>query len=281
MPGAHLRNTLQTLALLVGMALVLGALGWLLAGWGGVAWGLLMVLGTLLLVPRLSGDLLARLMGAIPLGPRAAPELHQLLAHLASLAGLPQPPGIYLLPGPSPQAMSFGSRAAPALALSEGLLFVLDRRELTGVLAHELAHLRNNDLGVMLLAAVVGRIIAILALTGQIMLVIALPAVILGVTDIPWLALLLLAIAPLVSDLMQLGLARTREYEADHQAAVLTGDPEGLARALIRLERSQRGWWEVWYAPLRRWEPPSWLRTHPGTGERVRRLRQMAETGLF
>ncbi|MFZ5466938.1 MAG: zinc metalloprotease HtpX [Pseudomonadota bacterium] len=276
MVGFRLRNSLQTLALLIGMAMVLGALGWILGGWGGVAWALFMVMATMLLVPRLSGDLLARLMGAIPLGSYAAPELHGLLARLTERAGLDQPPRLYLLPGSSLQAMSFGSRDAPAMAVTEGLLFVLERRELTAVLAHELAHLRNNDLGVMLLAAVVGRITAILALAGQIMLLLALPALALGVADIPWLALLLLAFAPLFSDLMQLGLARTREYDADHQAALLTGDPEGLARALIRLERAQRSWWETWFTPLHQWEPPSWLRTHPPTAERVRRLMELA-----
>ncbi|MGB9670099.1 MAG: zinc metalloprotease HtpX [Halothiobacillaceae bacterium] len=275
MLGAHLRNALQTLALLIGMAMVLGGLGWILGSWGGVAWALLMVLATLLLVPRLSGDLLARLMGAMPLGAHAAPELHELLVRLTERAGLDRLPRLYLLPGPSLQAMSFGSRDAPAIAVTEGLLFTLDRRELAAVLAHELAHLRNNDLGVMLLAAVVGRITALLALVGQIMLLLALPAMALGVADIPWLALLVLAFAPLVSDLLQLGLSRTREYDADHQAALLTGDPEGLARVLIRLERAQRSWWEAWFTPLRQWEPPSWLRTHPPTEERVRRLLEL------
>lgn len=270
-----LRNTLQTLALLLGMAMVLGALGWMLAGWGGTAWALLMVIATLLLVPRIPGELMARWMGAVALGIQAAPQLHGMLQQLTERASLERPPRLFLLPGAELQAMSFGSRHAPALAISKGLLFMLERRELEAVLAHELAHLRNNDLGVMLLAAVVGRITAVLALTGQIMLVLALPAMVLGMSDIPWLALFLLAFAPLFSDLMQLGIARTREYDADRVAALLTGDPEGLARALIRLERAQRGWWEAWLAPLRPGEAPSWLRTHPPTEERVRRLRAM------
>jgi heat shock protein HtpX len=277
--GYRLRNTLQTLALLLGMAMVLGSLGWILGGWSGVAWALFMVMATMLLVPRLSGDLLARLMGARPLGPYAAPELHGLLVRLSERAELDQPPRLYLLPGAFLQAMSFGSRVAPAIAVTEGLLYTLGRRELAAVLAHELAHLQNNDLGVMLLAAVVGRVTAMLALLGQIMLLLALPAMALGAADIPWPALLLLSFAPLVSDLMQLGLSRTREYDADHQAALLTGDPEGLARALVRLERAQRNWWEAWFTPLRQWEPPSWLRTHPPTAERVRRLLEMAASG--
>lgn len=276
---ARLRNRLQTLAILGGMAVVLGVLGWLLGGEVGVVWALIMVLITLMFVPRLPGPMLARMMGAQPLTPTAVPELYQLLAHLAARAGLQSLPSLYLLPGPILQAMAFGSREAPALAVSEGLLLTLDRRELAGVLAHELAHLRNDDLSVMLLAAVVGRITALLALVGQLMLILALPAVALGLEHIPWLALLLLAFAPLLSDLLQLGLSRTREYDADHQAALLTGDPEGLARALIRLERAQRGWWEAWFSPLRQWEPPSWLRTHPPTQERVRRLLELAEFG--
>lgn len=271
-----MRNALQTFALLVGMALVLGALGWLLAGWAGVAWALLMVGMTFVLVPRLSGAVLARWMGAVPVREGAAPDLHRLLDGLAKRAGLERPPSLYLLPTQALLAMSFGTRNSPSLALSEGILRVLDVRELTGVLAHELAHLSNNDLRVMLLAAVVGRITAVLAMLGQLMLLFSLPALLLDMGNIPWLALAVLAFAPLLSDLMQLGLARTREYEADEAAARLTGDPEGLARALAHLERVQRGWWEVWFRPLRQWEPPSWLRTHPPTEERVRRLLDMA-----
>lgn len=273
------RNALQTLALLAGMAMVLGALGWLLGGRDGVIWALFMVLLTLLFVPRVPGPVLARLMGAMPLTPQTAPALHALLTQLARRAGLERLPRLYLLPGASLQAMAFGSREAPALAVTEGLLTTLPRRELAAVLAHELAHLRHDDLGVMLLAAVVGRVIAILALAGQLMLILALPALAMGQEDIPWSALLLLALAPLVSDLLQLGLSRTREYDADHEAALLTGDPEGLARALLRLERAQRAWWEAWFTPLRQWEPPSWLRTHPPTQERVRRLLELAESG--
>lgn len=259
------------------MAGVLGALGWIIGGRDGVLWALLMVLITSVFVPRLPGAVMARMMGARPLSPWEVPELYRLLDALAARAGLERLPPLYLLPGPGLQAMAFGARHAPALALTEGLLLSLNRRELAGVLAHELAHLKNDDLGVMLLAAVVGRVTALLALAGQILLIMALPAVALGVEDIPWIALLVLAFAPLLSDLLQLGLSRTREYDADHQAALLTGDPEGLAHALMRLERAQRGGWEAWFSPLRQWEPPSWLRTHPPTQERVRRLLELAE----
>ncbi len=279
MPGFRVRNALQTLALLTGMAMVLGALGWLLAEWAGVVWALFMGAMTFLLVPRLPGAALARWMGAAPVREVEAPDLYHLLDELALRAGLEQPPDLYLLPGPALLAMSFGTRANPALALSEGILRVLDGRELTGVLAHEIAHLRHDDLRVMLLATVVGRITALLAMLGQLMLLFSLPALMLGAEGIPWGVLAILAFAPPLSDLMQLGLARTREYDADAAAARLTGDPGGLVRALERLERTQRGGWEVWFRPLRPWEPPSWLRTHPSTEERVRRLLDMAGEG--
>lgn len=276
---ARLRNRLQSLALLSGMALVLGVLGWLLGGVIGVGWALGLVGLTLIWVPRLPGPRLARLMGAIPLAVHQAPELVWLVERLSQRAGLGRVPPLFLLPGAMPQAMAFGSPRAPALAVTEGLLWTLDRRELTAVLAHELAHLRHDDLGVMLLAAVVGRMTAFLALVGQVMLLLALPAAWLGGFTIPWGALILLAFAPWFSELLQLGLARAREYDADLGAAELTGDPEGLARALVRIERARRPWWAPWYAPLRQWEPPSWLSTHPPTPERVRRLLELAQTG--
>jgi heat shock protein HtpX len=96
-----------------------------------------------------------------------------------------------------------------------------------------------------------------------------------GVTNLPWLLVPLLLFAPQLTTLLQLALSRAREYEADLDAAGLTGDPAGLASALIKLERVQRGPWEQILMPGVRLPEPSLLRTHPPTEERVARLREL------
>jgi len=91
---------------------------------------------------------------------------------------------------------------------------------------------------------------------------------------LPWLAIVLLLLAPLASTLLQLALSRTREFDGDLDAAELTGDPATLATALMKIEQSNEKWWFL-LLPSRHQENPAWTRTHPPTGERVRRLRAL------
>jgi heat shock protein HtpX len=152
-------------------------------------------------------------------------------------------------------------------------------RELTAVLAHEVAHIAHGDLRVMGLADSVSRLTSLFALTGQILLLLALPWFLVGgqMVEVNWLALLVLLLSPHLALLVQLGLSRVREFDADLKAAALTGDPEGLALALARIERASRSWLSIllpgWGNP-----EPSWLRTHPATAERIRRLRTLASS---
>uniref|UniRef100_UPI00123063F1 M48 family metalloprotease n=2 Tax=Acinetobacter baumannii TaxID=470 RepID=UPI00123063F1 len=130
---------------------------------------------------------------------------------------------------------------------------------------HEIAHIANEDLRVMGLADSISRLTHLLALLGQIMLLFSLPALLWGTVAIQCPALLLLA---------QLGLSRVREFDADRLTAELTGDPQGLALALAKIERESRAWLlPGWGNP-----EPSWLRTHPATTERIQRLRELADS---
>jgi heat shock protein HtpX len=113
---------------------------------------------------------------------------------------------------------------------------------------------------------------SMLSLMGQLLLVFTLPLWAVGDVSIPWLAIVVLILAPTLAALVQLGLSRTREYHADLNAAALTGDPEALARALQIMERVQGPWLERIFLPGRRVPDPSLLRTHPPTAERVQRL---------
>ncbi|HAG8207915.1 TPA: M48 family metalloprotease [Escherichia coli] len=114
-----------------------------------------------------------------------------------------------------------------------------------------------------------------LALLGQLAIVLSLPALLLGVAEVNWPALLLLAVAPQLALLAQLGLSRVREFDADRLAAELTGDPHGLASALAKIERVSRSW-RAWLLPGWGNPEPSWLRTHPATAERIERLLELA-----
>jgi heat shock protein HtpX len=107
---------------------------------------------------------------------------------------------------------------------------------------------------------------------GQVLLFLNLPLILLGGTGFPWGMILLLLGAPTVSLLLQLALSRTREFEADQGAAELTGDPEGLARALDRMEAQQRGLMQNLFGIGRSPVGSNLLRTHPPTEERIRRL---------
>jgi heat shock protein HtpX len=172
-------------------------------------------------------------------------------------------------------AFATGSREDSSVAVSDGILRGLTLRELAGVLAHEVSHIANGDLQVMAFADMVSRIAGLLSLAGQLLLVLSLPLMAIGGADVPWVAILILLLAPSMSALVQLALSRNREYDADLGAAELTGDPAGLASALEKLERVGGRYWERILLPDRRVSEPSLLRTHPDTRERVARLREL------
>lgn len=264
----RLFNALQSLALLAAMATLAGYLGWVLLGPDGLAGAALLATVAAALGPRVSTPLVLRLSGAFALHSAQAPELYRLASVLAARAGLPKTPTLWYVPSRAMNAFATGRRDDGAIALTDGLLRRLAPRELAGVLAHEIAHLAANDVWVMTLADTVGRITAVLSLFGQMLLLAWLPAALLAGAEIPLAPLAAMVLAPAVSVLLQLTLSRTREYGADAAAAELTGDPLGLASALQTLERLQGGWLERLFLA----RPPRWLRTHPQTSERVRRL---------
>jgi heat shock protein HtpX len=269
-------NLAHTLVLFAGMLLLLAAAGFFLGGLNGL---LAAVVGAALLIafaPRVSPRVLLRMYGATPVSTAMAPELHALLHELARRAGLPRVPQLYYVPSRLTNAFAVGSRADAALGVTDGLLRGLTGRELAAVLAHEVSHIRHNDLWVMNLADVISRVTSLLANLGQLLLLLNLPLLLAGQRAISWLGILLLLAAPLVSGLLQLALSRTREFDADRGAIALTGDPAGLASALLKLERDTAALLRQMMLPGDRVAQPSILRTHPATSERVARLRQLA-----
>jgi heat shock protein HtpX len=264
-------NRLQTLVLVIALLGICAFAGSLLLGENGLWLALFAGLVALVFEPAAASALTLRLYGARPIGNDEAPAIHDMLHELARRAGLPTVPVPHYVPSAVVNAFATGSRQRSAVALTDGLLRTLTPRELAGVLAHEVAHIAHDDLRVMGLADYVSRLTHLLAMTGQLMLLALLPFVLTGTVKIDLWGLVALAFSPQLALLAQLGLSRTREFDADLAAARLTGDPMGLASALAKIERVNRGWL-AWLLPGWGNPEPSWLRTHPATQERIARL---------
>jgi len=274
------RNYFQSLLLilfLVGLVMLLGELVLGETGrWLALGVGLAAALGA----PAAGSRLTLAAYRARFVPPAQAPDLWSLLQRLAERAQLPATPNLYVIPSHNINAFTVGSRRAASVAVTEGLLHHLTPREIAGVLAHEISHIANGDLFVMALADVASRLTSLLSFVGLTVLILALPVMLLTPLDLPWLGLILLILAPQMALLAQLGLSRVREFEADLSAARLTGDPEGLASALARIERANRSWRD-WLLPGRNPPEPSWLRTHPLTSERIRRLMELSSRQML
>ncbi|MBF0179407.1 MAG: M48 family metalloprotease [Magnetococcales bacterium] len=274
-------NLVQTLAALAGMTGLLSLVGWTLAGEEGVWWSLGVSLLVNLFAPGMAPSLTLRLAGARRIDPSVWPDLHRMVVYLTRRAHLETIPRLYYLPTPIPNAIAVASRGESAVAISDGLLRRLDPHELQAVLAHEISHIKNGDTQVMALADLFRRLTLMLATLGQILLLLLLPFLLAegrGVLPI----LLLLVTAPTLSALLQLSISRTREFAADLDAADLTGNPRALASALRRIESPfARTLLDRLLFPLGHPQEPGWLRTHPATEERIRRLLELEHRHIF
>ncbi|MBK9516255.1 MAG: zinc metalloprotease HtpX [Anaeromyxobacter sp.] len=227
-------NQLKTILLLAALSALLVGAG---AAIGPGAFWLFtaLALGMNLFSYFWSDKLVLRMNGARELPRAEAPRLHALVEELALRAGLPKP-RVFFVDDPAANAFATGRNPERAVvAVTRGLVELLDERELRGVLAHEVAHVRNRDILVASVAAgiatAVSSVANLLAFTGLFG----------GAQDeegSPGGNLLFMLVAPIGATLVQLGISRSREYLADETGARLTGDPLALASALARLQRS-------------------------------------------
>jgi Zn-dependent protease with chaperone function len=273
-----LRNRLHSALLLLGIGGVLGLSAVLIWGWEGLFWALLAVALLILFAPRLPPEAIMRMYRAQEVHPRHAGRVGRVLDILAERAGLPRRPRLYVIPSATLNAFATGTPDNASIAVTAGLLRTLNLRELAGVLAHEVSHIRNNDLWVMGLADAMSRFTQALSTLAMMLAMFNFVGMLAGVIFVSWWAILVLYLAPLVSSLLQLGLSRAREYDADLEGAMLTGDPDGLISALAKLERYTGRFWEDLMFPIpgRRVPQPSLLRSHPRTEDRIARLRELA-----
>lgn len=270
------RNLMHSVFLIGAIGAILVIATSLLWGLAGIAFSLISIGLIILVAPSLPATAVMRLYRANKVEP-GNDQLSRIVDELSRRAELPTRPDLYLIPSATLNAFATGSRQNPTIAITEGLLRRLTMREITNVLAHEMSHIRNNDLWVMNLADIMSRFVQALSYMALALALMNVFGLLTGEAPISWWAVLILYFAPAISSLLQLGLSRAREYDADMEAASLTGDPMGLASALSRLERYQGHFWEdlAYPVPARRVPQPSLLRTHPSTKERIRRLHEL------
>ncbi|MEM7801555.1 MAG: zinc metalloprotease HtpX, partial [Chloroflexota bacterium] len=215
-----------------------------------------------------------------PLAYHHASRIHDIVNELARRAGLKETPKLYYLPQKQVNAFAFGHSREAGIALSQGLLNHLTLDEVSGVLAHEMSHIKHKDLSVMTLATTISNMTRMMANVGFFLLLINLPRVLLGMFPISWSAIFLLIFAPALAGMVQLALSRVREFRADLGAAQLLGTPQPLVSALTKMDRLNRGMFGL-FAPSMRMSAPSLFSTHPPTPERIRRLRSVADQPAF
>jgi len=236
-------NTLKTTFLLTFMTLFLMFVGQILGGQNGMIWALI-IAGVMNFVAYFFSDKIALAMyRAQPVTREQLPRVYNVVERLTQRIGLPLPK-IYLIPNPSPNAFATGRNPKHAsVAVTQGILELLDDEELEGVLAHELGHVRNRDILISTVAATLAGAITMLARS-------AYWASLFGGYgggdrdrdrgSNPIVMLLMLILAPFAAMLIQLAVSRSREYAADETGAKFTGNPYALARALQKLDAYSR-----------------------------------------
>jgi len=273
----HNANLIQMALLLVAFAILFVVAFWGIWGATGVLVALLVVAAGTALALRLKPESVMRLYGARAPDSGTQTQAAGLAAELAQRAQLVRTPRIFIIPSSLLSAFSSGTSERSCIALTEGVLRQLTMREIADVLAHEIAHIRNGDLALLCFADVVSRLAQALYYLG--LALFALNSLRLFGNDVlmPWWAIALLVAAPAVMNLVQLSLSKQREFDADRSAALMTGDPLGLASAISRLDTSVGQVSDDLLPPVpaRRVPQPSMLRCHPPANLRIARLRNL------
>ncbi|PWS38749.1 zinc metalloprotease HtpX [Falsiroseomonas bella] len=276
----------RTALLLAAMTALFVGVGAAIGGEQGMVIAFVMACGMNLFAWWNSDRVVLGMHNAQPIGPHDAPRLYQMTAELAQRAGLPMP-ALYVIHEDQPNAFATGrSPEKGAVAVNTGLLDMMSEREVAGVIAHELAHIKNRDTLIMTITATLAGAIGMLAQFGFLF----------GGRSSdgrsnpfgPIGTILLIVLAPIAAMIVQMAVSRSREYEADRIGAEITGDPRGLAAALMRLEDYKQG--RVNEAaeanpasahvfiinPLSGMRMDGLFSTHPATANRVAALEELA-----
>ena len=278
-------NLMKTAILMAAITALFMAIGAVIGGRGGMMIALVIALGMSFFSYWFSDQLVLRMYNAQQVDESSAPQFYRMVQELAQRAGLPMP-RVYLIEEEAPNAFATGRNPEhAAVAATTGILRVLSERELRGVMAHELAHVRHRDILISTISATMAGAISMLANFAMFFG---------GRNDEgrpanPIVSLLVMLLAPIAASLIQMAISRAREFEADRGGAELSGDPRALASALQKIQRYAQG------IPLETAERhpetaqmmimnplsgrglQSLFSTHPSTEERVERLLAMAQ----
>lgn len=232
---------LKTFLLMAILTVVFVVFGGILGGES----GLIMAFGFAIILNFFSfwfSDKLAiKMTKSRPLTEEEAPKLHKIIKDLSDKAGLPMPK-VYVTPSSQPNAFATGRNPKnAAIALTEGIIRLLDKDELEGVIAHELSHIKNRDTLISTLAAVMAGALAFMARMGRFRMLFGGRRSRSGGGLAVLVQILAIIFAPLAALIVKMAISRTREYKADETAAGITGNPDGLANALRKMERQAKG----------------------------------------
>jgi heat shock protein HtpX len=278
---SNILKTTVFLALLTGLFI---AVGGLLGGRSGMVMALVFALIMNFVSYWFSDKIVLKMYGAKPLGEGDLPVVQRIVRKLATQANIPMPK-LYLLPSESPNAFATGRNPQhAAVAVTEGILRIMDERELEGVLAHELSHVLNRDILISTIAATVAGAISMLANMAHWGMMFGGSRDEEGRSSNPIALLATIILAPLAAMLIQMAVSRSREYQADASGAKLTHDPNALASALGKLGQATKmipmnanpATAHLFIVnPLNGRALMNLFSTHPPLEDRIERLRRM------
>ncbi|ODA44072.1 Peptidase M48, Ste24p precursor [Thermodesulfovibrio sp. N1] len=277
-------NTLKTFVLMVFLTVFFIFVGSLIGGKQGATIALILALGMNFFAYFFSHKIVLSMYRAKEVTEAEAPELYSMVRRLTQRAGLPMPK-VYIIESEQPNAFATGrSPKHGVVAVTTGIMRILSREELEGVIGHELAHIKHRDILISTVAATIAGAISYLAQM-------AMWASIFGRNDDeegghPIVALLMMIIAPIIAMIIQLAISRAREYAADEGGAKIAGNPLYLANALRKLHYASQaipmeanpGTAHLFIVnPLSGRNLMKLLSTHPPIEERIERLEAMAK----
>lgn len=283
-------NYAKTALLLAALTAIFVAMGAAVGGQGGMVIAFVVALAMNVFTLWKSDTMVLRMFRAQEVTAQTAPEYYGLVKALAERAELPMP-RVYIINNPQPNAFATGrSPSRAAVAASTGLLEMLSKEEVAGVIAHELAHIKNRDTLTMAVAASIGGAISMLAQYLQFGLLFGggrRDENGGGLSGIA--ALIALLVAPFAAMLVQMAISRSREYQADRLGAMIAGNPYWLASALQKInavarrtpfalaERNPAAAHMFIVNPLTGRGVDNWFSTHPNTENRIAALEQLAQ----
>ncbi len=268
-------NGMKTTMLLAALTALFMALGYTLGGSGGAVIALLFAAGMNLFTFWNADKIVLKMHNAVEIDAQSDPDFYNLVARLAERGGLPMP-RVYVIDQAAPNAFATGRNPEnAAVAATTGLLNMLSRDEIEGVMAHELAHVKNRDTLIMTMVATIAGAISMLANFGLFFR---------DDNRNPWASILAVIVAPFAAMIVQMAISRTREFGADRGGAEISGKPMALASALARIssqaQRIPNPVVERNPAAAQLYIVPSGVRalfsTHPDTGDRIAALEAIA-----